>query len=105
MNYTAYLQHARRKYNWLDTATQDRLLKTYGTRTENILIGCNQMTDLGKRFTPTLYQVEIDYLLQEEWATSCEDILWRRTKMGLTITEPEVRGLSDYLRTHKHYQP
>jgi glycerol-3-phosphate dehydrogenase len=99
MNYTTYLQHARQKYHWLDVATRDRLLKTYGTRTENILTRCNNLADLGKCFTPTLYQVEVDYLLKDEWASHCEDILWRRTKLGFTITKPEERTLSDYVKS------
>ena len=97
MNFTDYQLYAHQTYTWLDTETKDRYLKTYGTRTEKILAGCTQMTDLGRCFTPTLYQIEVDYLLQEEWAMHCDDILWRRTKLGLTIKNSEKTALADYL--------
>ena len=100
MNFTSYLDYAHKNYKWLEEETLFRLLKTYGTRTEHILIGCDKMTDLGTCFTQTLYQAEIDYLLKEEWATSCEDILWRRTKIGLTINDMEKKNLENYLKTH-----
>ena len=40
----------------------------------------------------------VDYLIDQEWATSAEDILWRRTKCGLHMTTNERESLSAYLR-------
>lgn len=97
MNFSNYLKYARSKYHWLDEATKEHLLKTYGTRTEIILAGCNKLADLGRCFTQTLHQREVDYLLKEEWASNCDDILWRRTKIGLKIGETEKNELRDYL--------
>ena len=97
LDFSKYQKHAKEQYYWLDEETLDRYLKSYGTRTENILAGCSNMTDLGFCFSDTLYQAEIDYLIEEEWATTCEDILWRRTKLGMNIDEQGKQDLANYL--------
>ena len=97
MDFNAYLQYAHKQYHWLGDETKKRLLATYGTRTEFILAGCLEIADLGQSFSSTCYQAEIDYLIKEEWATCVEDILWRRTKLGLTMDNKEKAVLADYL--------
>lgn len=97
MNFTAYKVDAQQKYSWLDEMTKHRYLNIYGTQMEIILAGCKTMADLGVQFASTLYQVEIDYLLQNEWANSLEDILWRRTKLGLAIDVQGRENLATYL--------
>ena len=49
-------------------------------------------------FGDGLYQVEVDYLCNEEWAQNCDDILWRRTKLGLTFSAENKAILADYLQ-------
>ncbi|WP_028387617.1 glycerol-3-phosphate dehydrogenase [Legionella fairfieldensis] len=96
-SYEKYLQHAREKYFWLDEELKERYLANYGTRTELLLADCNQMSDLGYDFGHGLYQIEVDYLVREEWATHCDDILWRRTKLGLNFNPQNKQRLADYL--------
>lgn len=96
-SYTDYLQHAHEKYFWLDESLKERYLAIYGTRTELLLAGCNKMSDLGQDFSSGLYQVEVDYLLREEWAKTCDDILWRRTKLGLNFDPNKKQILTAYL--------
>lgn len=95
--FAEYQQYAFEKYHWLDDATRDRYLSVYGTLTEDILAGCKNTRDLGIYFTNTLYQVEVDYLLHHEWVSCVEDILWRRTKLGLNMEAKLEKILSDYL--------
>jgi glycerol-3-phosphate dehydrogenase len=97
MRFTEYQRYARQKYAWLEEDTKERYLNHYGTHTEIILAGCDNMADLGTQFAPTLYQAEVNYLVKHEWATNCEDILWRRTKLGLKINDLEKKALNDYL--------
>jgi glycerol-3-phosphate dehydrogenase len=97
MDFAAYKSHAEKKYHWLDKATRERYLETYGTRMEQFLAQCNHTNELGQCFGPTLYQVEVDYLIREEWALGAEDILWRRTQLGLIISELERGGLENYI--------
>ncbi len=94
MSFTEYQRYAHEKYHWLDEQTLERYLETYGTRTELILNECKQIASLGRCFADTVYQVEIDYLLREEWATTADDILWRRTKLGLSMDAASQMDLS-----------
>lgn len=98
MNFKAYELYATQKYAWLDETTRQRYLNSYGTQTEVLLKNCFNIQDLGICFTPTLYQIEIDYLIREEWATTCDDILFRRTKLGLTIQQTEKIALEQYIQ-------
>lgn len=97
LGFKEYQQHAEKKYHWLGKPTLERYLSHYGTRTEHVLAGCKKIDDLGLCFTETLYQIEVDYLQQEEWARNIDDILWRRTKLGLTIDEAGKKKLQAYL--------
>ncbi len=56
---------------------------------------------LGECFGHDLYRFEVDYLIEHEWARSAEDILWRRTKMGLFLNSKEKDILKKYI-TEKH---
>ena len=75
-----------------------RLAATYGTRTlTHLLKDCRVADDLGRMFGASLSEREIHYLCTEEWAVTAEDIIWRRTKLGLKLTEAETSGIADYL--------
>ncbi len=97
MTFKEYQHHARDKYYWLDENTLLRYLNSYGTRTEILLDGCKDMAALGFCFAETLYQVEVNYLMREEWAKTCEDILWRRTKLGLRMDADGQYFLANYI--------
>ena len=97
-DFKTYLSHAQEKYHWLEESIRDRILNTYGTRSELILGNCSCLSDLGQHFGQNLYQVEVDYLIQKEWAKSGDDILWRRTKLGLHFSALEKERLSRYLQ-------
>jgi len=97
MAYSDYLVYARTRYQWVDKDLLARLLMTYGTRTEQVLAACHSMEDLGEDFGQGLFQREVDYLMDEEWARDCEDILWRRTKLGLLVGADEVARLQAYV--------
>lgn len=98
MSFTDYQDYYQKNHLWLEEKTKTHYLKTYGTLTEKILFNRNSMEDLGIHFGKTLYQAEVDYLVQEEWAKSAEDILWRRTKLGLILTAEARVKLDAYLK-------
>ncbi len=100
MDFDAYQQHAKEKYHWLNEEILKRYLDSYGTRCELILNGCTEISSLGYCFGDTLYAVEVNYLIREEWAKTCEDILWRRTKLGLRIDAEGKEALANYLNRH-----
>ena len=93
----AYEIYAREKYHWLHQEILDHYLTTYGSLTDRILANCNNTLDLGISFTNLLYQVEVDYLINEEWVFHADDILWRRTKLGLSTDNEQYQTLVKYL--------
>ncbi|MEZ8059011.1 glycerol-3-phosphate dehydrogenase [Vibrio splendidus] len=89
------------KYPWASEALLLRYVTQFGTYTWKLLEGANSEADLGIQFSSEahgVYQVEIDYLINEEMAMTDEDILWRRTKLGLYMSESEQQTVTDYLK-------
>jgi len=72
-------------------------VKRYGTSTRKLLDGVNGVADLGRQFGPGLYAREVDYLIAKEWAMTADDILWRRTKLGIRFTQEQVLDLEGYM--------
>ncbi len=79
----AYARTLVELYPWLPEDLRQRYVRTYGTRTPALLQGAHGMADMGRNFGAGLYEREVRYLVAEEWAVTAEDILWRRTKLGL----------------------
>lgn len=86
------------RYPFLDAGTVDRVARAYGTRADSWLNGAEGWQALGKNFGAGLTAAEVEFLRSEEWAESAEDILWRRTKLGLRLSAAEQKELADYLR-------
>jgi glycerol-3-phosphate dehydrogenase len=84
---------------WLPAPLLDRLSRAYGTRLDRVLDGAASLADLGRHFGAGLYEKEVRYLLAIEFARTAEDVLWRRTKLGLELTKAEQRALSDWIGT------
>lgn len=84
-------------YPFLDPASIDRIAKAYGTRARMWLGGAKSPADLGQDFGHGLYAAEVDYLIDWEWAQTAEDILWRRSKIGLHFGAQDIQQLSQYL--------
>lgn len=74
-----------------------RLVRTYGTRARRMTEKLRKVDDLGPHFGGDLYGFEVDYLRSEEWAQTADDILWRRTWLGLSLSDGERKKLEDYL--------
>lgn len=70
-----------------------RLARAYGTRVWNMLGDAKRMEDLGKSIVGDLHAAELDYLRREEWAMTPDDVLWRRTKLGLAASPAEADAL------------
>jgi len=73
-------QHA-----WLPAALARRYARAYGTRAERVIGAARSLADLGQQFAPGLYETELRYLRETEWATTARDVLWRRSKLGLHV--------------------
>lgn len=83
----------------LDAFTHRRLARSYGT--EALVIFADGKANRGKNFGHGLYEVEVKWLMEKEWAKTCDDVLWRRSKLGLFFNEQEVDTLSSYMQSQK----
>jgi len=75
-----------------------RLIRTYGTCAHDMSKNIKTPEDLGPHFGHQLYGFEVDYLISEEWAQTAEDVLFRRTKIGLFLSSEEVAQLEEYIK-------
>lgn len=85
-------------YPWLEQPLINAWVKRYGRLVYTLLEGVEGVKDLGALFGPGLYECEVRYLRDHEWAHSADDILWRRTKLGLGFSAAEKLALAEYLR-------
>ena len=85
------------KYPFLTQETLKRVVRSYGTISFNIFGDAEHIDSLGKHFGSGLYKKEVDYLIQEEWARTSDDILFRRSKLGLYYSKDVVKKLNLHL--------
>ena len=93
------LQKIQNQYAFLDATWAKRLLRAYGTDVFNLLGDAKSVDDLGQHFGWNLYQCEVDWLKQNEFAQSADDILWRRSKIGLRLNEANKKDLETFMQT------
>jgi glycerol-3-phosphate dehydrogenase len=86
-----------RSHPFLDAANASRLVHAYGTRAAKMLGEAKSADDLGRWFGAGLTEAEINYLISTEWARTTEDIIWRRSKLGLRLTSSEVAALDAWI--------
>jgi glycerol-3-phosphate dehydrogenase len=84
------VEAARARWSFLDERQALRLVCAYGTRLADVLGNAASRQALGRAFGPELTEAEVRHLMSKEWARFPDDILWRRTKLGLTMP-PEGR--------------
>ena len=82
---------------WLPEALARRYARAYGTGAERVVGPAENLADLGENFGGDLYETEVDYLCREEWADTAEDILWRRSKLGLHLDDAAKEHLAAWL--------
>lgn len=84
-------------YPFLDMRLARRLTRLYGTRAKALLGLAKSEADLGRNFGADLYEAEVRYLVDKEWAVTADDILWRRTKRGLKLGKDQKAVLEEFL--------
>jgi len=98
-DFASFLAGVQKRWSFLPAATANRLARAYGTRIERILGKAQSMLDLGEHYGAGLTRAEIDYLIAHEWARSADDVLWRRTKVGLHLTESQREAVARIFET------
>ncbi|MGP9821480.1 glycerol-3-phosphate dehydrogenase [Salinarimonas sp. NSM] len=87
-----------RDYPFLTSFWARRLARAYGTEARDVLGAARRAEDLGRAFGATLTEREVVWLMEQEYAARAEDVVWRRTKLGLRLTRQEVTALDAFMR-------
>jgi glycerol-3-phosphate dehydrogenase len=90
-----------RLYPFLNPSHANRLAHAYGTRAGNLLGKAKSLADLGRSFGAGLTESEVRYLMSSEWARTAEDIVWRRSKLGLRLSASEIAAIDDWITAHR----
>ena len=85
------------RHAYLTPRWAERLVRAYGLDTMQVLGDARAITDLGQHFGQGLTEREVEWLVTREWARRADDILWRRSKLGLRFTPEQVQSLSHWL--------
>ncbi len=92
--FDSYLKSLRARHHWLPPDLALHYARLYGTRSGRLLHKMNGLSDLGAHLGGTLYEAEVEFLRTHEWAASAEDVLYRRTKSGLHMTEAQRKAVA-----------
>jgi glycerol-3-phosphate dehydrogenase len=92
-----FLQRLQERYPQLPQPLLRALVRRHGALAYDVLGNAATAADLGAHFGAELYAREIDYLVEQEWAASAEDVLWRRTKAGLSLDPGQREAVAHYL--------
>ncbi len=84
------------KYGWLPPELLTRYRSSYGDLVVKLIKDAECLSDLGRHYGDGVYEAELDYLTAYEWATSVDDVIWRRSKLGLWISEQTIDAIEGY---------
>ena len=96
LRFDAFVEDCQRRYMWFPPRATHRLARAYGQRLHAILGAANGVEDLGPRLGDGLYAAELSYLVEAEFARTAEDVLWRRSKLGLHLDEAEQAAVAEW---------
>jgi glycerol-3-phosphate dehydrogenase len=93
----AQIAATRARWPFLSASHAQRLVRAYGCRVERIIKDAQSIDELGPRFVDDLTAAEVRYLVEKEWAQNADDVLWRRSKMGLRATPEDCAALDRFI--------
>jgi len=96
LNMADFIVSLEKQYDWLPIHIVHRYAKLYGDLCHTFLEDCRSLDDLGHHFGGGFYEKELFYLVKNEWAKKVDDVLWRRTKLGLYLEPEKVKALKEY---------
>ncbi|MGB7241560.1 MAG: glycerol-3-phosphate dehydrogenase [Sulfitobacter sp.] len=91
------VNEASAKFAFLGNTWSRRLIKAYGKDVFKLLEGAKSVSDLGQDFGATLTAREVTWLMQHEFAVTAEDVVWRRSKLGLRLNAQQIKNLDDWM--------
>nr|WP_089218097.1 glycerol-3-phosphate dehydrogenase [Sphingomonas laterariae] len=100
-DFAAFMRAVRARWPFLPAALAERMGRAYGTRIADLLGEARSLADLGADLGGGLHEREVSYLVEQEYARTADDILWRRSKLGLNLSADAARRLTEYLAREK----
>jgi len=91
-------------YPFLEGRLVQRLVRAYGMKVHEILNNASSAAELGEDFGHGLNEVEVRYLINREWAQKADDVLWRRSKLGIRFTKKQKNRLETFMAQNKQSQ-
>lgn len=93
----ALVADLRARYGFLTAPWALRLVRAYGTEAATLLGGAGTAADLGRDFGATLTACEVRWLMQHEYAQTAQDVVWRRSKLGLRMSADQIAALDAWM--------
>lgn len=97
-DFERFLAEFGARHPWLPSAMVRRWARGYGTRSARIVGPARSLSELGIEVAPGLHEAELDYLARDEWARTGEDVLWRRTKLGLHLDAKQRAAVDGWMQ-------
>ncbi|HSI56787.1 MAG TPA: glycerol-3-phosphate dehydrogenase [Ideonella sp.] len=99
-DFTRLVQAVNLRHPWLPPALALRWARAYGSRVDRVIGAAASLADLGEEVAPGLFAAELRYLQRDEWAVGGDDVLWRRSKLGLHYTPAERERVNAWMAAH-----
>jgi len=96
-HFNAYRDAMHARYSDLGRELVEAVVRRHGSRTPQVLGDARYAEGLGRNFGGCLTEREVKYLVENEWAQTAEDILWRRTKAGLHMTPAQREAFAQFM--------
>lgn len=98
-DFESFCNNTKQRYSWMPRELREHYARLYGSRLADVLKDASCLEDLGHHFGANLYEAEARYLMTHEWARTAEDILWRRTKHRLHLSDQQQQVFTQWLQT------
>ncbi len=95
-DFDAFVARKQHEFSWVPASLMYRYARAYGTRMDYFLSKCTCLADMGVDYGDDVYRAELEYLRDYEWARSAEDVIWRRSKLGMCISEQTIAAIDEF---------
>ena len=94
------IAETKNSYPFVSDVWAKRLVRAYGTEVTDVMGHAKAIDDMGQSFGANLYEQEVKWLIKNEYAREAEDIVWRRSKLGLRMTAIQIAVLNDWMKNY-----
>jgi len=99
-DYDALVFRLRSDFPFLEGPLAQRFIRSYGTNAWKMMEGISERDGMGREFGGTLTQCEVSYLMEHEWAECAEDVIWRRSKLGIRLRKQQISALDEWMQNN-----